>query len=61
MSALDLILSRVCWRTADLVMDLTWTLLGLADNHSVGWGRSYWRHNPLNFQNQDWVEGEADE
>ena len=35
-SALDLILARVCWRTDALVIDLTWDLLGLADNHSVG-------------------------
>ena len=48
-SAFVLILSRVCWRTADLVIDLTWDLPGLADSHSSGWGRSYWRHSCLNF------------
>ena len=35
-SALVLILSRVCWRTADRVIDLTWDLPNLADSHSEG-------------------------
>ena len=47
--------------TAGLVIALTFSLDSLEQSHTRGWGRPYWRHNCLIFQNQDLEEGRADE
>ena len=59
-SACALSLASQNCRTADFVIDLTWSFVGWVDSQVMGGGRPYWRQRPRTFQNHDLEDGLAE-
>ena len=60
-SALVRNLASQYWRTADLAVILTCSLVGWEVSQVAGWGSPYCRQSCLSFQNQEREEGSAEE